>query len=48
MGIGVLFSITCALSASVVEAFWRMQATRQGLKNNIDGVVNMSVLWLAP
>ncbi|AQK52549.1 Protein NRT1/ PTR FAMILY 1.2 [Zea mays] len=50
MGIGVLFSIACALSASVVEAIRRKQATRQGLENNTDdgGVVNMSVLWLAP
>ena len=48
MGIGVLFSIAYALSASVVEVFRRKQAIRQGLKNNIDGVVNMSVLWLAP
>ena len=48
MGIGVLFSIAYALSASVVEVFRRKQAIRQGLKNNIYGVVNMSVLWLAP
>lgn len=31
-----------------MEAIRRKQAIKQGLKNNVDGVVNMSVLWLAP
>ncbi|CAL4993516.1 unnamed protein product [Urochloa decumbens] len=48
MGIGVVFSVASALSASAVEAVRRKQAIRQGLENNADGIVNMSALWLAP
>lgn len=48
MGIGVLFSIASALTASTVEAIRRKQAIRQGLEDGSNGIVNMSVLWLAP
>ena len=48
MGIGVLFSIASAIAASVVESIWRKQAIKQGLQGNTNGIVNMSVLWLAP
>ncbi|WVZ51539.1 hypothetical protein U9M48_002676 [Paspalum notatum var. saurae] len=48
MGIGILFSIASALSASAVEDVRRKQAIRQGLEDIADGVVNMSALWLAP
>ncbi|TVU25685.1 hypothetical protein EJB05_28190, partial [Eragrostis curvula] len=47
MGIGLMFSISSALTASVVEAFRRKQAIKQGLQE-ADGTVNMSALWLAP
>jgi len=48
MGIGVLFSIASAIAASVVESIRRKQAIKQGLQGNTNGIVNMSVLWLAP
>lgn len=48
MGIGVLFSIASALSASAVESIRRKQAIRQGLEDKTDGIVDMSALWLAP
>ncbi|GJN06683.1 hypothetical protein PR202_ga24439 [Eleusine coracana subsp. coracana] len=48
VGIGVMFSILSAITASVVEAVRRKEAIRQGLEDKADGIVNMSAFWLAP
>jgi solute carrier family 15 (peptide/histidine transporter), member 3/4 len=48
MGIGLLFSIASALTASTVENIRRKKAITQGLEYNADGTVGMSAFWLVP
>lgn len=48
MGISVILAIASMVVASRVEAYRRETAIRQGLQQDANGILHMSVLWLAP
>ncbi|CAK7353268.1 unnamed protein product [Dovyalis caffra] len=48
MGIGLLLPIAARAMSAVVETIRRRTAIEEGLEDQPDGVVNMSVAWLLP
>ncbi|XP_027079775.1 protein NRT1/ PTR FAMILY 1.2-like [Coffea arabica] len=48
MGIGMALSFVCMIVTATVEAKRRSLAIREGYSDDLDAVVDMSVLWLLP
>jgi peptide/histidine transporter 3/4 len=48
IGIGLLIPIAARAMSAVVETIRRRTAIEEGLEDQPDGVVNMSVVWLLP
>ncbi|XP_073262479.1 protein NRT1/ PTR FAMILY 1.1-like [Populus alba] len=48
IGIGLLVPVAARAMSAVVETIRRKTAMEEGLEDEPDGVVNMSVVWLLP